>query len=104
MDQTTTTVTILNRKYRLKISAEESDLLLSAAELIDSQARKYGKIYGYQDQQDLLAMVALTQITQMTRKQKGALPHDTKLLEQLEALDNRLDKALKKTPRDVTES
>lgn len=91
MNQETTTVTILDRKYRLKISDDEAEILKNAAELIDSQARKYGKIYGYKDQQDLLAMVALSQITQLTKKNIGTSPLNSKLLEKLEALDNRLD-------------
>ena len=69
MDTVAVTVTILDRKYRLKISSEEEPYLQKAAALVDSQARNYGKAYAYQDYQDLLAMVALTQITELTKRQ-----------------------------------
>lgn len=95
MEKVMTTVTILDRKYRLNTSQEESGSLKDAAELIDTQARAYGKLYGYKDQQDLLAMVALTQITRMTKKQDGVRPIDPNLLAKLEAIDNQLTEVLK---------
>ena len=69
METVATTVSILDRKYKLKIKVEEEQFLLKAAELIDTQARDYGKRYAYQDYQDLLAMAALTQITQWVKIQ-----------------------------------
>lgn len=94
MDKITTTVTILDRKYRLNSSPEETGSLMNAAEMIDSQARAYGKLYGYKDQQDLLAMVALTQITRMSKKQEEVCSLNPNILAKLEAIDNLLDKAL----------
>ena len=33
--------------------------------MVDEAARKYGRMYAYQDYQDLLAMVALTQMERL---------------------------------------
>ena len=65
MNELPATVYILDRPYKLKVRPDDEHFLRKAAETIDSQARSYGKMYAYNDRQDLLAMVALTQITQL---------------------------------------
>lgn len=68
MNELPSTVHILDRTYKLKISPANEHFLRAAAELIDSQARNYGKMYSDKDRQDLLAMAALTQITRMLQQ------------------------------------
>lgn len=65
MNTNAITVSILDRKYKLKVDSTKTESLQHAAEMVDSVARKYGKMYGYQDYQDLLAMVALTQMERL---------------------------------------
>ena len=77
MNELPATVRILDRPYKLKVKPETEQFLRKAAEMIDSQARNYGKMYAYNDRQDLLAMVALTQITQLTKIQENAHYKDT---------------------------
>ncbi|MCR4659581.1 MAG: cell division protein ZapA [Bacteroidales bacterium] len=93
----TTTVSILDRSYRLRISDEEREHLLRAAELIESQARSYGKLYSYKDNQDLLAMVALTQITQLVKTQGTLKAKSADLERRLGAIDSGLDSLLHRT-------
>lgn len=95
MDEVSVTVTLLDRKYKLKIGRDDEEALRKAASLIDSQARNYGKLYAYQDHQDLMAMVALTQITQLTKIQDQLQFKDTRLEERLEAIDSLLEQAVK---------
>ncbi|MBR1849776.1 MAG: cell division protein ZapA [Bacteroidales bacterium] len=97
MAEVSTTVGILGRNYKLRISDEEQENLLQAAELIDSQARSYGKLYSYQDHQDLLAMVALTQITQLVKMQNTLKNRDAELGARLKAIDDTLDTILHRT-------
>lgn len=94
MEEVPVTVSILDRKYKLKIARNEEEFLRKAAELIDTQARSYGRMYAYKDHQDLLAMVALTQITQLTRMQDGLRFKDTDLEERLTNINNILTQAV----------
>lgn len=93
MEQVSVTVSILDRKYKLRISEAEAGYLTKAAEIIDSQAKKYGEVYTYQDKQDLLAMVALTQITQLAKLQEGSHTDLSGLERRLTDLDALLSSA-----------
>ena len=65
MDSEATTVSILNRTSKLKSDSKKAAELQKAASMVDEAARKYGKMYAYRDYQDLLAMVALTQMERL---------------------------------------
>ena len=58
---------------------------------IEGQAKQYGSMYAYNDHQDLLAMVALTQITQLTKIQNSLRYKDTDLAQKLQSIDSVLD-------------
>lgn len=89
-----TTVTILDRNYKLQVKDEEVTFLQQAAKLIDQQARSYGKIYHFKDNQDLLSMVSLTQITQMLRLQDTVNSTEQELIQELSNIENTLNQAL----------
>lgn len=91
MNELPVTVNILDRPYKLKISRDDEYFLRKAAELIGEQAASYGKMYAYNDRQDLLAMVALTQITQLLKLQQQQQLSDKVLEERLSAIDQLLD-------------
>lgn len=86
---------ILDRPYKLKVRPDDEHFLRKAAESIDSQARSYGKMYAYNDRQDLLAMVALTQITQLLELQDRLQYKDTKLASRLTDINELLDTKVK---------
>ena len=86
------TVHILDRPYKLRISPEDEQYLRRAAELIDAQSKSYGKLYAYNDRQDLLAMVALTQITRLLKLEGRQQFRDTKLETRLSDINRLLDK------------
>lgn len=88
------TVTILDRTYPLKIERTKEAALRRAAELIDTQARAYGKRFAAKDRQDLLAMVALTQITELFQMQDSLTFKDKELIDRLTELDSALEKHL----------
>lgn len=91
MNELPATVRILDRPYKLKVKPETEQFLRKAAEMIDSQARNYGKMYAYNDRQDLLAMVALTQITQFLELQSRLEFADTKLESKLTEIKKLLE-------------
>ncbi|MBQ9865376.1 MAG: cell division protein ZapA [Bacteroidales bacterium] len=92
MNDIPATVHILDRPYKLRISPDDEQYLRRAAELIDSQSKSYGKMYAYNDRQDLLAMVALTQITRLLKLEGRQQFRDTKLETRLSDINRLLDK------------
>lgn len=52
-------VSIANRNYPLRITAEEQEKVLSAAQEINKRMREIEENYAVKDKQDLLAMSAL---------------------------------------------
>lgn len=94
MNELPATVYILDRPYKLKVRPDDEHFLRKAAEQIDSQARSYGKMYAYNDRQDLLAMVALTQITQLLELQDRLQFKDEKLASKLTDINELLDTKL----------
>ncbi len=91
METISASVNILGRTYKLRVSKEDEAALRKAAEAIDNQAKQYGNMYAYNDHQDLLAMVALTQITQLTKIQDSLRFKDTDLAQRLQSIDSVLD-------------
>ena len=94
METVAASVTILGRTYRLRVTKEDEEALRKAADMIESQAKNYGNMYAYNDHQDLLAMVALTQITQLTKIQNSLRYKDTDLAQKLQSIDNVLERIL----------
>lgn len=92
MEDLSVTVNILGRKYKLKANSQEEPYLRQAAATIDRQAQEYGRRYGHQDGQDLLAMVSLTQITALIKMQEKKTYCDTNLESRLQAIDQLLDR------------
>jgi cell division protein ZapA (FtsZ GTPase activity inhibitor) len=85
---------IANRKYPLKVKAEESGSVKKAAELINSKLDSLEKRYGVKDIQDLFAMSALqiaTQLVELEARQSSDLGSVDL---QLDTLINLIDKEL----------
>ena len=91
------TVSVLGRKYKLKIAKSQEEMLRKAAQLIDSQARNYGDNYSYRDHQDLLAMVALEQATELNKIRENLKFKDGKLIDKIAEIDNALENYLHPT-------
>jgi cell division protein ZapA (FtsZ GTPase activity inhibitor) len=93
MSELPATIHILDRPYKMRINADDEQFLREAGVLIDSQAKEYAKMYAYNDRQDLLAMVALTQITQLLKLQHKQQFRDTRLEGRLTEINQLLDRA-----------
>ena len=97
MEKVSAPVNILERSYKLTIPASDEKCLRDAAALIDSQARIFKKQYGHRDNQDLLAMVALAQVTELFKTQNSLQYKDNELVKQLTEIDTLLDDNLHPT-------
>lgn len=94
MEKLPVTVNILDRDYKLTIASDDEASLRKAAKLIDTQARNYGKQYGFRDHQDLVAMVALGQITELIKLEERLKFNDKELIEKLTDINTVLDEYL----------
>lgn len=97
MDKLSVTVSILERTYKLNIDRKDEAYLRRAATLIDTQVREYAKVYGHKDNQDLLSMVALSQITQLIKIHEDVKYKDNDLIQKLSEIDSLLSEELEKT-------
>ena len=75
----------------------QESYLRKAAALIDSQARLFKKNFPQNDKQDLLAMVALTQVTELIKLQDSLKYKDEELIEKLKDIDSVLESHLHPT-------
>lgn len=97
MENVSVTVKILEREYRLSIAANEESYLRNAAAYIDAQARLFKKQFVNRDNQDLLAMVAISQVTELVKIQDSIKFKDTNLIEKLKEIDSLLEHNLHPT-------
>lgn len=97
METVSVSVSILGRTYRLRVSPSDEAALRRAAQTIENQSKQYGTMYAYNDHQDLLAMVALTQITQLVKMQDSLRFKDTDLAERLQSIDSVIEGILHPT-------
>ena len=97
MDKLSVTVNILERSFKLTIDRKDEVFLRRAAALIDSQVKEYAKIYGHKDNQDLLSMVALSQVTQLIKMHEDVKYKDNDLIQKLSEIDSVLSEELAKT-------
>lgn len=91
METIAASVNIMGRTYKLRVAPGDEAALRQAAQQIEQQAKQYGSIYAYNDYQDLLAMVALTQTTQLTKIKEQLRYKDTDLAERLQSIDAILE-------------
>lgn len=85
---------IANRKYPLKVKAEESGSVKKAAELINSKLDSLEKRYGVKDIQDLFAMSALQIATQLVELEARQLLNTDAVERQIDMLTDLVDKEL----------
>lgn len=97
MENISVTVNILERSYKLSIAVQEEKYLRDAAALIDAQARLFKKQYGHRDNQDLLAMVSLMQVTELMKTQDSLKYKDEELIAKLTEIDSVLENNLHPT-------
>lgn len=94
MPNVSVTVNILERSYKLTISDSEENYLRNAAALIDAQARLFKKQFINRDNQDIITMVALTQVTELIKTRDSLTFKDNELIERLTEIDSVLENSL----------
>ncbi|MDR1847977.1 MAG: cell division protein ZapA [Bacteroidales bacterium] len=88
------TITIAERKYKVKSQPDEEVNFRRASSLIKEKLDAYAQLYAYKDKQDLLAMVLLEYVTQYIKVEQKRNFKDDEVIHTLEKLDNMLDQQL----------
>ena len=89
-------VSIANRTYPLRITHEEQEKVLQAAENINKRIKDFEDNYAVKDKQDLLAMSALQFASEAmgASKQEKKASSDQEAIEQIEYLTLLVDEYL----------
>ena len=94
-DELGVTIHIAGRPYRLLVKREEEEAIRKAATLVNDQLNHYAGTYSYNDNQDLLAMVALHYATTGMNAEEESEFIKNQLHGTLADIDNVLTEAIK---------
>ncbi|HOW24710.1 MAG TPA: cell division protein ZapA [Bacteroidales bacterium] len=90
MEELSITLSLANRSYHMKIHPRDEEIVRKAAKEINELMKEYADIYAFNDQQDLLAMVALHFTTAAIHAEYKLLASETMISQRLSELDEAL--------------
>ena len=83
-----------NREYPMRIRVEDEERIRRAGRILNEKAQTYKERFGIDDQQDLLAMVALQYATQALELNDKSTTLDKGLNDQLKVLNGLISEVL----------
>ena len=89
-------VTIANREYPLKVTAEEEVNIRKAVQIINDSIKEYAVSYPNKDTQDFVAMCALQYLSEVLKNEDNSEEGDKNLNEKITSLDKLLADVLEK--------
>jgi cell division protein ZapA len=89
-------VSIANRNYPLRLTSEEQEKVLRAAENINKRIKELEEVYAVKDKQDLLAMCALQFASEALGAKQNTGELDKEVLENISSIDSLIDRYLEK--------
>ena len=96
MSELSISITIANRQYPLKVTAEEEVNIRKAVQVINDNIKEYEASYGMKDKQDYLAMCALQYVTESLKDEDSSNEGDEKLNQKIDSLDKLIAGVLEK--------
>lgn len=93
MEEVSVSIVILDRTYKLRVKKQDEEILYAAAEMINSQIRDFSKLQPSRDRQDLIAMAAIAQMTQLIKIQNITEAQDSELIRKLNRINQLLEDA-----------
>ena len=87
-------VVIAGRPYKMEVQREQEEVVRKAAGYVDDALNRYAHSYEYDDQQDLLAMVALQSTTGMMELEKREGYREKEMETKLKEIDGILSHQL----------
>lgn len=85
------TLVILDRPYKMKVTATEEETIRKAVDRINQRAGEYKKAFAYKDMQDILAMMSVEMSTKIIKLEENDQYVNSKLMSKLEEIENVLD-------------
>ena len=85
------TLIILDRPYKMKVTAAEEETIRKAVDRINQRAAEYKKAFAYKDMQDILAMMSVEMSTKIIKLEENDQYVNSKLMSKLEEIENVLD-------------
>ncbi|NWJ50398.1 MAG: cell division protein ZapA [Bacteroidetes bacterium] len=90
MAELTITLNLAGRNYRLTVDVSEEEVIRKAAHNLEGQLKAYAENFGYSDNQDLLAMVALHFAISSLKLEHELHYRDSQMAEKLQEIDKVL--------------
>ncbi|MBO0357572.1 cell division protein ZapA [Hymenobacter sp. BT186] len=90
MSELSIKIRIAERDYPMRVEPQDEERLRMAGRLLGERIKEFRELYGIQDKQDLLAMIALSTMADRLKVSKEKDGTDTVLTERLARLDELL--------------
>jgi len=88
-------LSISDRLYPMKVDASDEEVMRKSSQKINAIIKDFSEKYAVKDNQDLLAMCALSLSVQLEKKIKKDFDNEEGLVQELTLIDENLSKALK---------
>ena len=88
-------LSISDRLYPMKVDASDEEIMRKSSQKINTIIKDFSEKYAVKDNQDLLAMCALSLSVQLEKKIKKNFDNEEGLVQKLTLIDEKLSNALK---------
>tara|TARA_B100001287_G_C22463495_1_gene426167 strand:- start:380 stop:667 length:288 start_codon:yes stop_codon:yes gene_type:complete len=88
-------LSISDRLYPMKVDASDEEIMRKSSQKINTIIKDFSEKYAVKDNQDLLAMCALSLSVQLEKKIKKDFDNEEGLVQKLTLIDEKLSNALK---------
>ena len=88
-------LSISDRLYPMKVDASDEEIMRKSSQKINAIIKDFSEKYAVKDNQDLLAMCALSLSVQLEKKIKKNFDTEESLMQELTLIDDNLSNALK---------
>ena len=88
-------LSISDRLYPMKVDASDEEVMRKSSQKINKIIKDFSEKYAVKDNQDLLAMCALSLSVQLEKKIKRDIDNDQDLMQGLTLINDNLSKVVK---------
>ena len=88
-------LSISDRLYPMKVDSSDEEIMRKSSQKINAIIKDFSEKYAVKDNQDLLAMCALSLSVQLEKKNKKDFDNEEDLVQKLTLIDEKLSNALK---------
>ncbi|UBM61224.1 cell division protein ZapA [Candidatus Sulfidibacterium hydrothermale] len=87
-------VVIAGRPYKMRVRREQEEIVRKAAESVEEEIRSFAHTYEHQDQQDILAMIALQNAVGILELEQKKDFREKEMMTKLQEIDEVLSHQL----------